>query len=1097
MSEIKKYQKAMNFKANPRYLTRDFIVPLYTGTEPDILDDSNTQRETGSYTPFPNDMPVVSPKEIQNQPYEQLQLADGGRANFSEGSKLTGTDKTLEQNIKEDHKAFNDYRKSIGSPTIPLDNEYIRMWIRTRLNEGGSVERQGFAKGSVPPGYITGKQLEELTGIPNLSVQAKELMYAPKKYKRAKNLFGDFYRKELKAKYFDIGQGGKYGTLHYKTPTAEQIKTMKEYHSRKGSKYGVSPNTVDRMKLFHNDPKLRNYVRNGKIIPDELLKDYDITRNEAAQTTFRLAQTYNGKKFTNVDVGIPENKKAGKKLFEAIDRSPFGNPYKMASYKEALNVITEGIGNKYFENTTFEDMKREARRILQKEKIAVFDPTVKGSKGININELTGVTSSSRNKSYPYSQFINLMEGNLNTKNYAGFNKQFEKYEKDLQKEIGKGSKGNPNEVIKKYRKYSNNFIEGLDDLNKAQIEKLGLPELSLKQPTELYGKKRTAQLLEQGLDLPGSYKELGYSIKVPKGTSTLKEFINNPEIRTQMIANIGCPTIGKSLGGRVNFSEGSNCYAKGLEKIKSGELNMTERTIAGDFLKEAGAGDEIVNGILKGGKKSVGVLEDFLGFGKGVVGRTITPLVAANSALEQLTTGNYREAYRQAFDFLDPLPLIGVSKLEKARQEGSIENVRSRIGKENQESFNRLLEVRDVFDKLEDVNTKLERVKSATQDPNAAPESYDPDYINDLKKQQKDLNKIINTSKYQNIRDDFLNVGNALRKETYSRNINKPIQEKTVYDTANLETLNRIFGSNFLNQFEDENKIISPNLTAADVIRTKEENMPPMSDEQRTIIEEMGARGGAADGGRIGLKEGGGPKMGRRGFLGLLAAGAAATPEIIKGLKGEKKAVQVAKLASKIKLEKTEGMYPWFPDLVEKIKVKGKPFEEENLIMEASYKHEAKGYGGLPKGVETVTRHVDGDTEFLLREYPDGRIAVDIHSPRNQEMFETPVTLYYRPTMELTYNNIKKIEPAEFKVLEKEPRYFANGPDDVDIEMSETRKIPGKDTIYGDVEAAERFATGKIENRKIIPAKQARRDQMMDQPTDFIEETSPYGPVYD
>jgi hypothetical protein len=65
MSEIKKYQKAMNFKANPRYLTRDFIVPLYTGTEPDILDDSNTQRETGSYTPFPNDMPIVSPKEIQ------------------------------------------------------------------------------------------------------------------------------------------------------------------------------------------------------------------------------------------------------------------------------------------------------------------------------------------------------------------------------------------------------------------------------------------------------------------------------------------------------------------------------------------------------------------------------------------------------------------------------------------------------------------------------------------------------------------------------------------------------------------------------------------------------------------------------------------------------------------------------------------------------------------------------------------------------------------------------------------------------------------------------------------------------------------------
>jgi hypothetical protein len=240
---------------------------------------------------------------------------------------------------------------------------------------------------------------------------------------------------------------------------------------------------------------------------------------------------------------------------------------------------------------------------------------------------------------------------------------------------------------------------------------------------------------------------------------------------------------------------------------------------------------------------------------------------------------------------------------------------------------------------------------------------------------------------------------------------------------------------------------------------------------------------------REGFKKGG---VSRRGFLGLLA-GAAAAPEIIKGIKGTKKAAQTVRAASKIEFEKAEGMYSWFPDLVEKIKTKGKPFEEKELIMEASYKHEAKGYGGLPTGVETVTRHVDGDTEFLLREYPDGRIAVDIHSPRNQEGLDTPVTLYYRPTMELKYYSGSKVEPAEFKVLEKEPRYFANGPDDVDIEMSEMKKVPGKNTIYGDVEAAERFATGKIENRKIIPAKQARRDQMMDQPTDFIEETSPYG----
>ena len=78
MSEIKKYKKALNYRANPRYLSRDFIVPLYTGTEPDILDDSNTQQGTGGYTPFPNEMPIITPKDIEQQPYEQLELADGG-----------------------------------------------------------------------------------------------------------------------------------------------------------------------------------------------------------------------------------------------------------------------------------------------------------------------------------------------------------------------------------------------------------------------------------------------------------------------------------------------------------------------------------------------------------------------------------------------------------------------------------------------------------------------------------------------------------------------------------------------------------------------------------------------------------------------------------------------------------------------------------------------------------------------------------------------------------------------------------------------------------------------------------------------------------
>ena len=44
MSEIKKYKKALNYRANPRYLSRDFIVPLYTGTEPDIVPETSVEQ---------------------------------------------------------------------------------------------------------------------------------------------------------------------------------------------------------------------------------------------------------------------------------------------------------------------------------------------------------------------------------------------------------------------------------------------------------------------------------------------------------------------------------------------------------------------------------------------------------------------------------------------------------------------------------------------------------------------------------------------------------------------------------------------------------------------------------------------------------------------------------------------------------------------------------------------------------------------------------------------------------------------------------------------------------------------------------------------
>ena len=123
-----------------------------------------------------NPEPVMpSAPGVPDPQFRQIELATGGRVNFNEGSKLTGTDKTLEQNIKQDHKAYNDYRKSIGSPTIPLDNEYIRMWIRSRLSSGGPANKQ--------PQKIIPLNLESVAfklfqdKLDNLSYNQKQTVY--------------------------------------------------------------------------------------------------------------------------------------------------------------------------------------------------------------------------------------------------------------------------------------------------------------------------------------------------------------------------------------------------------------------------------------------------------------------------------------------------------------------------------------------------------------------------------------------------------------------------------------------------------------------------------------------------------------------------------------------------------------------------------------------------------------------------------------------------------------------------------------------------------------------------------------------------------
>ena len=101
------------------------------------------------------------------------------------------------------------------------------------------------------------------------------------------------------------------------------------------------------------------------------------------------------------------------------------------------------------------------------------------SVGFNVNEIIGIRTGSRVKGLaPYSQFMNIMEGKLNTAQYANFVKQFEKFNNRMQTE-------NKTDVIKDYNKYKQKFLKNNISGSNFNFSTLSF-EFSKKEPPFLY-----------------------------------------------------------------------------------------------------------------------------------------------------------------------------------------------------------------------------------------------------------------------------------------------------------------------------------------------------------------------------------------------------------------------------------------------------------------------------------------------------------------------------------------------------------------------------------------------------------------------------------
>jgi len=324
----------------------------------------------------------------------------------------------------------------------------------------------------------------------------------------------------------------------------------KDFQLQQASK--LKPKTINNITTLLNDKEASSFLKKGQIVPDEILTKLKIAPSEAATATVRIGQIYGGNKFDEKAFkNIRTNVKASDNLFNTMNKFAFGNPYRSKLYNASLELIDEQLGN---EKGTFASLKKKASYILKKNKI----------KGFDINEIAGVSGTARSGAGEFSQFIDVMDSNLNQKQMASFQSAFSQARQNIA--------NNPNNFeveSKRINKLASRF-EREYGVKLPRIRDVGDVE-------KYYSANRLKQLSDQGLDIKKASKKVGYTIQMPTGAKTINEFLSPKH--QQLIKNQFCP--GNKVGGppgSCDISEAMDNMLKQTNAVKQGAIKGTEAT---------------------------------------------------------------------------------------------------------------------------------------------------------------------------------------------------------------------------------------------------------------------------------------------------------------------------------------------------------------------------------------------------------------------------------------------------------------------------------------------------------------------------------------
>ena len=320
----------------------------------------------------------------------------------------------------------------------------------------------------------------------------------------------NFFTNELEPKFFKT----TYELAPGKKSSREllYVKDKGKIHAKNLLKYWdgtqLRDHTIKNINNLLKDNSIKKLFEAGDYdgIKKALMNVKGITDAERASVMLRIAQGMSGHSFRDYEPDIKLNKVAANKIFKGFEKEPWHTPFSDGYMNIKRDAIMKDLGDGYF-TKSYKGFVEDARAAIKKS-----FPSLDIS-NIDINELTGLTSGYKNKTFTSTQFVNLMDSNFNQRQHANLMKNYGQHEARLQTALS-GKRPNydaaANEV-KKWKAWKKNWFDNLDPRYKTDKIKSILPDFKITdKASQAFTEKRLAEFRKQNFPIAEEIKQKGY-----------------------------------------------------------------------------------------------------------------------------------------------------------------------------------------------------------------------------------------------------------------------------------------------------------------------------------------------------------------------------------------------------------------------------------------------------------------------------------------------------------------------------------------------------------------------------------------------------------